>query len=318
MKHQFQNNFKNLRMNRRDLLKAGAAMVAAQLPVLAYCKNLTPSMEIIKHTIPGTSEQLPAIGMGTWQTFDIGNNADERENIKQVLKTFAEKGGTVIDSSPMYGRSEDVVGELAGELKIIPELFMATKVWTRGKQAGIRQMQQSMQEMRANPMDLMQVHNLVDYHTHIQTLKQWKSEGKIRYIGITHYTDSAHDDLAELIRTEDLDFIQVNYSINDRHADRRLLPLAKDRGVAVLINRPYSGGSLFSRVKGKELPDWAAAYDITSWGQFFLKFIISHPAVTCAIPATSKVHHMEDNMGAAYGKLPDEQARKEMIRYFEQ
>ncbi len=305
------------KMNRRQMLQTSATLVAAQLPIFAYCKNPPQSMEIIKRGIPGTSETLPAIGMGTWQTFDIGSNSSERENIKQVLKTFIAKGGTVIDSSPMYGRSEDMVGELAGELDALSKLFMATKVWTRGEQAGIRQMQQSMREMRTNPMDLMQVHNLLDYRTHINTLRKWKAEGKIRYLGITHYTDSAHDDLADLIRKEDLDFIQVNYSINDRHADRQLLPLARDKGVAVLINRPYSGGSLFGRVRGKALPDWAGDYDIDSWGQFFLKFIISHPAVTCAIPATSKVHHMEDNMGAAYGKLPDTQARQEMVRYFE-
>lgn len=305
-------------MNRRSMLQTSLALIAAQIPIFAYSKSSSLSMEIIKNTIPGTSEALPAIGMGTWQTFDINSQSSDRDNLKQVLKTFVDKGGTVIDSSPMYGRSEEVVGELAAELKVHPKLFMATKVWTRGKQAGIRQMEQSMQEMRAHPMDLMQVHNLVDFHTHIDTLRKWKSEGKIRYIGITHYTDSAHDDLADLIRTQALDFIQVNYSINDRHADRQLLPLARDQGVAVLINRPYSGGNLFGRVKGRSLPEWAADYDIQSWGQFFLKFIISHPAVTCAIPATSKVHHMEDNMGAAYGKLPDEKTRQEMIRYFEQ
>lgn len=317
MKTKNQHKLNFAKMNRRKMLLSSAALVAAQLPIFAYCKNSPQNMEIIKRSIPGTSETLPAIGMGTWQTFDIGSNSSERENIKQVLKTFIDNGGTVIDSSPMYGRSEDVVGELADELNALSKLFMATKVWTRGEQAGIRQMQQSMREMRTNPMDLMQVHNLVDYRTHIKTLRQWKAEGKIRYIGITHYTDSAHDDLAELIRTDDLDFIQVNYAINDRHADRQLLPLARDKGVAVLINRPYNGGSLFGRVKVKKLPDWAADYNINSWGQFFLKFIISHPAVTCAIPATSKVHHMEDNMGAAYGKLPDAQARQEMVRYFE-
>lgn len=304
-------------MNRRKMLQISGSMLALQLPIFANCKAPDQTMKIIERTIPGTSESVPVVGMGTWQTFDIGNNSSERENIKAVLRTFVDKGGTVIDSSPMYGRSEEVVGDLAAELDVLQELFMATKVWTRGEQAGIRQMQQSMREMRSDPMDLMQVHNLVDFQTHIKTLRRWKAEGKIRYLGITHYTDSAHDDLARLIRSEDLDFIQVNYSINDRHADERLLPLARDRGVAVLVNRPYSGGSLFGRVKGKSLPDWATDYDIQSWGQFFLKFIISHPAVTCAIPATSKVHHMEDNMGASYGRLPDEGARNEMVRYFE-
>lgn len=274
-------------------------------------------MNLIKRPIPGTDESLPVIGMGTWQTFDVGNNAAARQNLSEVLKTFVARGGSVIDSSPMYGRSEEVVGDLAKELDVLSELFMATKVWTRGRQAGIHQMEQSMQEMRTVPMDLMQVHNLVDYHTHMETLRKWKAEGKIRYIGITHYTDSAHDDLAALIRKDQLDFVQLNYSINDRHAEKELLPLARDKGVAVLINRPYGGGGLFGRVKGKPLPDWAADLDIASWGQYFLKFIVSHPAVNCAIPATSKVHHMEDNMGAAYGKLPDESSRREMVRYFE-
>lgn len=304
-------------ISRRKMLQTGITLAAAQLPIFAYCKQQASSMELIRRTIPGTSEALPAIGMGTWQTFDVGNNAGERENLKQVLQTFVKKGGTVIDSSPMYGRSEEVVGDLAAELQVLSSLFMATKVWTRGREAGIRQMNQSMQEMRTDPIDLMQVHNLVDFRTHLETLRKWKTEGRIRYLGITHYTDSAHDDLARLIRSEDLDFIQINYSINDRHADKNLLPVARDHGVAVLINRPYSGGNLFGRVKGKELPTWASDYDINSWGQFFLKFIISHPAVTCAIPATSKVHHMEDNMGAAYGRLPDEKARQEMIRFFE-
>ena len=304
-------------MNRRSMLRNSAALIAAQLPIFAYGKNLPSSMNLIKRPIPGTDESLPVIGMGTWQTFDIGNNATARQNLSEVLKTFVARGGSVIDSSPMYGRSEEVVGDLAKELDVLSELFMATKVWTRGRQAGIHQMEQSMQEMRTVPMDLMQVHNLVDYHTHKETLRKWKAEGKIRYIGITHYTDSAHDDLAALIRKDQLDFVQLNYSINDRHAEKELLPLARDKGVAVLINRPYGGGSLFGRVKGKPLPDWAADLDIASWGQYFLKFIVSHPAVNCAIPATSKVHHMEDKMGAAYGKLPDESSRREMVRYFE-
>jgi diketogulonate reductase-like aldo/keto reductase len=302
---------------RRRLIKAGLALTTAPLAGLLTAQIPFSNMQVIRRKIPGTEEYLPVIGMGTWQTFDVGNNSSERANLKQVLQTFIDKGGSLIDSSPMYGTSEEVAGDLAAELGELPSLFMATKVWTRGKDAGIRQMEQSMREMRRNPMDLMQVHNLLDLQTHLQTLRRWKAEGKIRYLGVTHYTDSMHDDLEKLIKTEDLDFIQINYSLNDRHADQRLLPTAQDHGVGVLINRPYNGGTLFRLVKGKALPDWAADYDIQSWGQYFLKFIVSHPAVTCAIPATSKVHHMEDNMGANYGRLPDEKARQEMIAYLQ-
>lgn len=297
-------------------MQLSAAIASLQLPTFAWAHNRQSNMDIIYRKIPSTGEQVPAIGMGTWQTFDVGNDQAARENLKKVLQTFAAKGGTLIDSSPMYGTSEEVAGDLAAELGLLPKLFMATKVWTSGREAGIRQMQQSIREMQRSPMDLMQVHNLVDFKTHIKTLREWKAAGKIRYLGITHYTDSAHDDLETLIRSETLDFIQVNYSIDNLHADQRLLPLAHDRGVAVLVNRPFGGGSLFSRVKGKSLPAWAADYGINSWGQYFLKFIISHPAVTCAIPATSKVHHMEDNMGAVAGKLPDQHARKEMLHYW--
>lgn len=303
-------------LKRRTLLKAGLTLAAYPLTQFLNAQAPHKKMQLIRRQIPGTEEFLPVIGMGTWQTFDVGNSAPDRANLKKVLQTFIDKGGSLIDSSPMYGTSEEVVGDLAGALGELSTLFMATKVWTRGQEAGIRQMEQSMREMRRTPMDLMQVHNLLDLQTHLQTLRRWKAEGKIRFLGITHYTDSMHDDLERLIKAEDLDFIQINYSINARHADQRLLPVAQDHGVGVLINRPYSGGSLFRQVKGKALPDWAANYDITSWGQYFLKFIVSHPAVTCAIPATSKVHHMEDNMGAAYGRLPDEAARQEMIRYF--
>ncbi|MCB0632897.1 MAG: aldo/keto reductase [Lewinella sp.] len=303
-------------IKRRHLIKAGLfAATTAPFARLLPAQTIVPSMKLIRRQIPGTEEFLPVIGMGTWQTFDVGSNAAERANLKQVLQTFIDKGGSLIDSSPMYGTSEEVAGDLAAELGELPALFMATKVWTQGKEAGIRQMEQSMREMRRDPMDLMQIHNLLDLQTHLKTLRRWKDEGKIRYLGITHYTDSAHDELERLIKKEELDFIQINYSINDRNADQRLLPTAQDHGVAVLINRPFSGGSLFQQIKGKELPAWAADHDIQSWGQYFLKYIVSHPAVTCAIPATSKVHHMEDNMQAGYGRLPDEKVRQEMVKY---
>jgi diketogulonate reductase-like aldo/keto reductase len=210
-----------------------------------------------------------------------------------------------------------VVGDLSNELKIRNKLFLATKVWTNGKDAGIRQMNESFQKMKTTTMDLMQVHNLTDVHTHLKTLREWKEQKKIRYFGITHYTVSAYPELMRLIKNEKPDFVQFNYNISVRDAEKELLPLAKDKGVAVIINRPFEEGALFNTVKGKALPEWAKDYNINSWGQFFLKFIISHPAVTCAIPGTSKVKHLEDNIGAAIGKLPDESGRKRMKDYFD-
>lgn len=302
------------KISRRQMLQFSAmASGTLLLPFSNFDFMIDQNKNIIKRKIPVTGEWLPAVGMGTWQTFDAGNDQAERENLKQVLQTFVNMGGTVIDSSPMYGSSEEVVGDLAAELKVLDKLFMATKVWITGKDAGIRQMNTSMKEMRSNPMDLMQVHNLVDFQTHIKTLRQWKEEGKIRYLGATHYINSAHDDLERLIKTEKLDFIQINYSLQSRNVEKSLLPLAQDKGVAVIINQPFESGSLFSSVKGKNLPGWAKDYDITSWGQYFLKFILSHPAVTCVIPATSKVKHMQDNMGAISGKLPDEKLRQKMV-----
>ncbi|MDX1938924.1 MAG: aldo/keto reductase [Saprospiraceae bacterium] len=301
-------------ISRRQMLQLSAMSGGAfLLPFTNFDFMSNQNKNIIKRKIPSSGEVLPAVGMGTWQTFDAGNNQSERESLKQVLKTFVDMGGAVIDSSPMYGSSEEVVGDLATELNVLDKLFMATKVWTSGRDAGIRQMNTSMKEMRSNPIDLMQVHNLVDFQTHIKTLREWKGEGKIRYIGATHYVDSAHGDLERLIKTEKLDFIQINYSLQSRNVEKSLLPLAQDKGVAVIINQPFESGSLFSKVRGKSLPDWAKDYDIVSWGQYFLKFIISHPAVTCVIPATSKVKHMEDNMGALYGRLPDAKLRQKMM-----
>jgi len=273
--------------------------------------------DILQRAIPGAKELLPIIGMGTWQTFDIGEGKEQRTQMRDILRAFYNRGGRVLDSSPMYGRSEDVLGDLTADLKLLGQFFMATKVWTSGANQGIQQMKSSMSKMRTQPMDLMQVHNLVDVKTHLRTLREWKAAGKIRYIGLTHYVVSAHDDLERLIRSEEIDFIQVNFSIQTRNAEKRLLDVAQDHEVGVLINRPYEGGNLFRRMKGKALPEWAAEWDISSWGQFFLKYIVSHPAVTCAIPATSKLHHLEDNMGAAFGRLPDENTRKKMVQYFE-
>ena len=301
-------NYKML-SRRRALKQLAAGCIAIGMPKVLFSQN----DQIMKRAIPSTGEKIGVVGLGTWQTFDVGNSSSEREPLKAVLKALVDGGGNVIDSSPMYGSSEKVVGDLSTELGLKKELFYATKVWTSGKQSGIDQMNASMRKMKANPMDLMQIHNLQDWKTHIKTLYDWKERGLIRYIGITHYVDSAHDDLERIIESENIDFVQVNYSINDRNAEKSLLPRAKDKGVAVLTNRPYSGGSLFRKLRGQDLPEWASEFDCKSWGQFFLKYLLSNEAVTCVIPGTSKEKHMIDNMGAGLGRLPDKGHLKRMI-----
>jgi diketogulonate reductase-like aldo/keto reductase len=307
-----------MKISRRELLKKSmlSGLGAVSLPLTGFLRpSISMEKSIITKPIPSTGELLPVIGMGTWQTFDLGPSDANRASAKEVLKSFVGLGGKLIDSSPMYGNSEGVVGDLATELSVQKSLFMATKVWTSGETAGQAQMEESMKLLRCKPIDLMQVHNLLDYKTHYQTLRKWKEEGKIRYIGITHYTSGAHASLTAILKKDPVDFVQVNYSLETREAEEYLLPLAIEKKVAVIINRPFESGAIFSKVKGKPLPRWASGFDCESWGQFFLKFIVSHPAVTCAIPATSRVIHLKDNMGACYGRLPDENTRREMIKY---
>ncbi|CAB1074525.1 hypothetical protein D1AOALGA4SA_2344 [Olavius algarvensis Delta 1 endosymbiont] len=291
------------------LISAGIAL----MPQTILGENRQP----IQHVIPSSGERIPVIGMGTSRTFNVGYEADILAQLGEVLQVFFDNDGAVIDSSPMYGNSESIVGKL---LKTIPnkdKLFAATKVWTYGKQSGIDQMQDSMRSMGVEVMDLMQIHNLKDWKVHLQTLRQMKEEKKIRYIGITTSHGRSHSELMQIMRTETLDFVQFSYNIGNRTVEDNLLPLAADRGIATLINRPYQRGALFRRVKGKDLPEWARDFDCQSWGQFFLKFVVSHPAVTCVIPATSKVHHMADNMAANFGRLPSPSMRKRMLQYFE-
>jgi diketogulonate reductase-like aldo/keto reductase len=270
---------------------------------------------IVRRPVPRTGESLPVIGLGTWQTFDVGTAATERKVLGDVLREFVRAGGSVVDSSPMYGQSERVVGDLASELGIDNQLFIATKVWISGREAGIRQMEESFRLLRRKRLDLMQVHNLVDWRIHLATLRQWKEQGRVRYIGVTHYTKGAYADLARVLETQQIDFVQLNYSMAERDAEQRLLPLAAERRIAVLVNRPFAEGALFRNVRGKSLPSWASEIGCESWSQFFLKFIISHPAVTCAIPATSKVQHLVENMGAGFEPLPDAATRLRMARY---
>jgi diketogulonate reductase-like aldo/keto reductase len=272
---------------------------------------------MLTRLIPSSGESLPAIGLGTWIQFDVGNANEERSPLKEVLTLMLQQGGTVIDSSPMYGKSEQVVGDLTRETGTADSFFYATKVWTSGEKEGKRQIQESFQKLRRPVIDLMQIHNLLDWQIHLRSLRKLKEEGKIRYIGITHYTNSAHPQLEEVIKNEKLDFVQFNYSIIRRNAERSLLQTAHDRGVAVLINEPFEKGSLFKLVSGHALPEWTAEYDIKSWSQFFLKFILSHPAVTCVIPGTSDPKNIADNMAAGSGQLPDEVTRKKMIQVIE-
>jgi aryl-alcohol dehydrogenase-like predicted oxidoreductase len=267
--------------------------------------------------IPKTGERLPVVGLGTWQSFDVGEDAVSRAPLMDVTERFFERGGRVIDSSPMYGRSESVTGDLVANLALNghthPKPFLATKVWARGSERGKSEMERSMRRMRAGTIDLMQIHNLLDYKTHLPILREWKEQGRIRYIGITHYAHSAFDEMERLLRTEALDFVQLPYSLLDRAAERRLLPLAQDTGTAVLVMRPFDEGALFRRVRGKSLPDWSAEFACTSWSSFFLKFILSHPAVTCPIPATSSPEHVAENLEAGTKDLPDEATRQKMI-----
>lgn len=270
---------------------------------------------LLNRTIPSTGELLPAVGLGTWQTFDVGTSAADRAPLVDVLQTLVNRGAKVIDSSPMYGKSEQVAGEISEQAGINSKLFIATKVWTNGEFSGINQMNESFALLRRKQMDLMQIHNLVDWQTHLKTLRKWKELGKVRYIGLTHYTDSSHDTLVNIVKNNPVDFIQVNYNLLDRNAEKNLLPFARDKKVAVLVNRPFEEGALFQKVKGKNLPEWAAEFDCKSWAQFFLKFILSHPAVICVIPGTSKVTHLVDNLEAATGKLPDEKQRQRIVNF---
>jgi diketogulonate reductase-like aldo/keto reductase len=267
-------------------------------------------------TIPSSGETLPVIGLGTWQTFDVGGDSADRVPLKEVLKTLFDGGGRLVDSSPMYGTSESVVGDLCAELGICEPLFMASKVWTRGREQGMREMQRSIERMRAGRMDLMQVHNLLDVEAHTRTLLDWKAAKRVRYIGVTHYASSGHAAVERALRTKQYDFVQINYSLDEPESDRTLLPLAQALGVAVLVNRPFASGGMFRRVRGKPLPSWAAELGIQSWAQYFLKWIVAHPAVTCVIPATAKPGHMRDNLAAGLGALPDAAQRARMAQHY--
>ena len=302
------------RLSRRKFLQVLALLgsASAGMPLVAQ-----GSKSMLMKAIPSSGEKIPVIGMGSSGTFEVGDNQKVREKLTKVLQTFFDQGGTVIDTSPMYGSSEQVLGELLVNVQNTQFMFMATKVWTQGKKDGIAQMQRSMALLRRPILDLIQIHNLLDWETHWKTLKQWKQQGKVRYVGITTHRGYDHDQLAYVMENYPIDFIQFSYSIANRKAEQRILPLAAERGIATMVNRPFQRGDLFRSVKGKDLPALAADIDCNSWGQFFLKFVVSHPAVTCTIPATSKVHHMQDNMGAGFGRMPGPQQRQQMLDYYE-
>lgn len=310
-------------INRRDALRI-LGLGATSLVATAACSRAatpeapgavlspTPAGPILTKGIPSSGEKIPVIGLGTSRTFDVGSTPAEQQALEEVLKVFSAVGGKVVDSSPMYGNAEQVVGDLSSKMGLRPKLFIATKVWTQGAEAGVRQMEESLRKLRADPIDLMQVHNLVDVETQLATLAEWKRKKRIRYFGVTHSNDNAYEAVERVISTHKVDFLQINYSVTEREAEQRLLPLAKERGIAVIANRPFARGNLFSRVRSKPLPAWAAEIDCSSWAQVFLKFVVSHPAITCAIPATSKVDHLRDNMNAGFGRLPDPKLRTQI------
>jgi aryl-alcohol dehydrogenase-like predicted oxidoreductase len=301
-------------MTRREAAKIiGGTAAGLALPISIRAANESSTM--LTRVIPSSGEKLPVIGLGTWRAFDVDLTTDNRRQLEEVLSLFVKFGGRVIDSSPMYGRAEEVIGELTAALGIRDKVFLATKVWTHGKENGIKSMERSMALLRTKRVDLMQVHNLVDVQTHLATLREWKQQGRIRYLGITHHEAGAFSDVERIMRSEKLDFLQINYSLMEREAEERVLPLAQERGIAVLINRPFGAGDLFGKVRSKPLPGWATEFDCRSWAQFFLKWIVAHPAVTCAIPATDKPVHLEDNVQGGVGRLPDENMRRRMVEF---
>ena len=304
-------------ISRRQFIRLAATLgTGLILPGEAFATS-TP----IYKTILKTGEKLPVIGMGTSRTFDAANDPELLLRLEGVTRTFFDMGGGMIDSSPMYGSSQEVIGQVLSKMKSSKvngekNLFAATKVWIEGRQQGLEQMEESRLQWGIKNFDLMQIHNLVDWRIHLETLKQMKADGKIRYMGITTSHGRYHDQLKDILKKHDFDFVQLSYNIANRDVESPLLSIAQDKGIAVIVNRPYQRGDLFRKVKGKPLPPWVQEFDCSSWGQYFLKYVVSHPAVTCAIPATTRVKHMKDNMLAGRGRLPTAKQRVNMLKYF--
>ena len=299
-------------MRRRDL-------IAAALPLtLLRGRSAMAAETMLTRPIPSSGEALPVVGLGTSQVFDVGAGDEARRPLREVVRLLLDAGGRIIDTSPMYGRAEAVSGDLVAELNARPKVFFATKVWTSGKEAGIAQMRRSAELLRTDAIDLIQIHNPVDWRTHLATLRQMKADGRVRYIGLTHYTESALPELARILRAEPgIDFVQCAYSLATRAAETALLPVAAERRVAVIVNRPFEDGDMFRRVRGKALPEWAAECDCASWAQLFLKYVFAEPAVTCAIPGTSNPRHIEDDLKAGFGRLPDARQREQLRRFWD-
>ncbi|MGZ5906443.1 MAG: aldo/keto reductase [Reyranella sp.] len=287
---------------------AGAAFFGRQAAAQSAAGN-----RMNQRKIPSSGEMLPVVGCGTWRTFDVGGKPADRAPLAEVLRVMFDSGGSVIDSSPMYGAAEGVVGDLLAAAGTRDKAFIATKVWTSGRDNGIAQMKKSMALLKTDHLDLMQIHNLVDWRAHLPTLRAWKAEGRIRYLGVTHYTQSAHEELEAVLRAEKWDFVQINYALDDRAVERRLLPAAAERGTAVIVNQPFGGGGLLRKLSGRKLPAWAGDIGCTSWAQILLKFVLANPAVTCAIPGTGKPEHMKDNVQAGLGAYPDAALLKRMV-----
>ncbi len=301
---------------RRDMIQMGiggsAALLTGWRPVWAQESRPADVSLQLKRPILSTDEKIPCMGLGTSRTFNADSSEQQRAPLKEVLRLFHEMGGTVLDTAPSYGNAEIVSGDLLRDLKIRSDLFVATKVRTKGQAEGVEQMQASLRRLQTERVDLMQVHNLMDIKTQLPTVRQWKEEDRVRYVGMTTSSSRQYEDFERWMKREKLDFVQLDYSIGQREAANRLLPLAAERGMAVMVNRPFMRGRLFQKTKGQVLPEWCAEFDCTSWGQFFLKYVLSHPAVTVVIPATSKPDHLRDNMGAGLGRLPDKAMRVRM------
>ena len=301
---------------RRDMIQMGvggsASLLTGWRPVWAQATQRPDVSSQRKRPILSTGEKIPCMGLGTSRTFNANTSEQQRAPLKEVLRLFHELGGTVLDTAPSYGNAEIVSGDLMRDLKIRSDLFVATKVRTRGQAEGVEQMQASLRRLQTERVDLMQVHNLMDLQTQLPTARQWKEEGRVRYVGMTTSSRRQYEDFERLMKSEKLDFVQLDYSIGQREAAKRLLPLAAERGMAVMVNRPFMRGRLFQKTKNEVLPEWCAEFDCASWGQFFLKYVLSHPAVTVVIPATTKPDHLRDNMAAGLGRLPDKAMRDRM------
>jgi diketogulonate reductase-like aldo/keto reductase len=300
------------RRRRLLLLAASGTLLPLSLPAgFAQTSSINaPLPHMNARPIPSTGEPLPVVGCGTWRTFDVGDNPQAQAALAEVLRILFDNGGSVIDSSPMYGSSEAVAGAVLTRIGGHARAFVATKVWTEGRDAGIAQMEESMRRFQQPRIDLMQIHNLLDWRTQLATLREWKAQGRIRYLGITHYTSGAFAEVEAVMRSEKLDFVQINYAADDRAAEQRLLPLARERGIGVIVNQPFGGGGLLGKLKGQPVPAWSKEIGCTTWAQLLLKFVLAHPAVTCVIPGTGRPEYMQDNVRAGFGSYPDESMRQ--------